>query len=121
MVAHVVQHALDPLCHNSGGALRVRAVDESAERHFAVVHAALDVCRVDETVRSQPIVQLLADAIVGSLVVAGATPRKRPGNPPRFRTEPLPPAITCLAVPAAVSLAAELLASAREASRAVVA
>jgi hypothetical protein len=43
-----------------------RAVDES-RRHLAIVHFALDICRVDETVRSQPIVQLLADAIVDRL------------------------------------------------------
>jgi hypothetical protein len=110
-------YALNAFRHRFSGALRFRAIDESAERHIALVHGALDVGGIDETVRSQPIVQLFADALVCPPVAAGAAPGKWAGNTPGFHAGQLLAAITCLLVPAAVSMGSELLASTREASR----
>jgi hypothetical protein len=98
-----VVYAIDALRHILSGALRLRTVDESAERDVALVHAALDVAGVDETVRSQPIVQLSANAIVGPLIAAGATPGKWSGNPPHLLHHgPIAGPITRLGTPLVV-------------------
>src|SRR4051794_30153825 len=50
-------------------ALRHPAVDGPGERHHAAAHRHVDVARVDIFVLRQPLADVFADAVVGSLVV----------------------------------------------------
>src|SRR5207247_5376244 len=61
-----------------GRALRPAIVHRAGERHLAVLHADLDIARVDVAVLGQPLAEILANSVVGALVVARPAPRVLP-------------------------------------------
>jgi len=69
-VLHARYRFRDILCHP----LLVAVVDRAGQRHFAVLHLDFDIYRVDLGVLRQPLADIFADAIVGSLVSPGTAP-----------------------------------------------
>src|SRR5207249_2585919 len=66
------------------GPFRVTTVHEACERHFAVLYCDLDVGGVDLTMSSQPVVDVLANTLVGSLIPARSATAVRSRYVPRF-------------------------------------
>src|ERR671917_1525172 len=70
VVLHV-GHPGDALGDVLGPALLGAGPDRAGERRLPVLHRDLDLGRVDHGVVGEPLVDVLADALVGTLVASG--------------------------------------------------